>query len=152
MARKSAAVPTVGTERDPTREHAGLNLAVVKGVIAREPHERVGADGVVRLSFDLRVRLAPDGPSELVPVAWPERTVTSCGLAEGSTVVVLGRIRQRFFRMGGATQSRTEIVAETVIGIRQQAAIRKALAQAVDRLTAGEVGQSRLRDRVVMRP
>ena len=136
MARKSAAVPTVTTERDPAHEHSGLNLAVVKGVIARVPHERVGADGIVHLSFDLRVRLVPDGPSELVPVAWPERTVASCGLREGSAVVVLGRIRQRFFRMGGATQSRTEIVAETVIGIRQQAAILKAMAQAADRLTA----------------
>ena len=139
MARKSAAVPTVptvATERDPAPEDSGLNLAVVKGVIARVPHERVGADGVVHLSFDLRVRLVPDGPSELVPVAWPERTVASCGIGEGSAVVVLGRIRQRFFRMGGSTQSRTEIVAETVIGIRQRAAIRKAMAQAAGRLTA----------------
>ena len=139
MARTNAAVPTVRTvrtERDPAQEQAGLNLAVVKGVIARVPHERVGADGIVHLSFDLRVRLVPDGPSELVPVAWPERTMASCGLGEGSAVVVLGRIRQRFFRMGGATQSRTEIVAETVIGTRQQAAIRKAMAQAADRLTA----------------
>jgi single-strand DNA-binding protein len=48
--------------------------------------------------------------------------------------VVVGRVRRRFYRAGGATQSRTEVVAETVVAARQAKRAATALASACDRL------------------
>jgi hypothetical protein len=114
---------------------AGMNVAVVRGAIARIPHERRDSEGTVHLSFELRVRRSPDAPGELVPVSWAGGALEGCGLEPGGEVVVVGRVRQRFFRLGGATQSRTEIVAEQVLAVRQHAAVRRALARAAELLT-----------------
>ena len=127
---------SVGTEVAEVNGPPGTNVAVVAGTVVRLPQERVTGDGQTTLSFELRVRARPDGPSELVPVSWPDRTLASTALDGGSAVVVVGRIRQRFFRVGGATQSRTELVAESVVGLRHHAAVRKVLARAVERLTS----------------
>ncbi len=59
--------------------------------------------------FELRIAL-DNLPGETVPVAWahPDDWVTD--LEIGEEVAVRGRVRQRFFRSGGTTQSRTEVV------------------------------------------
>ena len=113
----------------------GTNVAVVSGSIVRSPQERIAGDGQPILSFEVRVRRI-DGLVEVVPVAWPEHSLATAGFEPGTEVVVVGRVRQRFFRSGGATQSRTELVAEAVIGARQHTAVRKALARAAGRLVA----------------
>ena len=113
----------------------GTNVAVVSGLIIRSPQERIAGDGQPILSFELRVRTV-DGPVEVVPVAWPDHSLATTVLEAGTEVVVIGRVRQRFFRSGGTTQSRTELVAEAVIAARQLAAVRKALARAAARLVA----------------
>ena len=46
----------------------------------------------------------------------------------GDEVVVVGRARRRFFRAGGATASRTEVVAAQVCPVRAPARVRAALA------------------------
>ena len=47
---------------------------------------------------------------------------------------MLGRTRRRFFRAGPDTASRTEIVAERVVPLRQRARCATALADAAQRL------------------
>ena len=47
---------------------------------------------------------------------------------------MVGRVRRRFFRAGGGTQSRTEVVATTAIPTRRAAAIDKALRAALEGL------------------
>lgn len=42
-------------------------------------------------------------------------------------MVVLGRVRRRFFRAGGATASRTEVVAEMVLAARDRRRVSAAL-------------------------
>jgi single-strand DNA-binding protein len=37
----------------------------------------------------------------------------------GDEIVVVGRVRRRFFRSGGATQSRTEVVVDALVPARQ---------------------------------
>jgi single-strand DNA-binding protein len=49
--------------------------------------------------------------------------------------VVTGRVRRRFFRSGGATASRTEVVAERVIPARQVVRVAKALACVADQIS-----------------
>ena len=53
---------------------------------------------------------------------------------EGAEVVVVGRVRRRFFRAGGATASRTEVVADRMISVRSGARCRELLGRAIDRL------------------
>jgi single-strand DNA-binding protein len=42
----------------------------------------------------------------------------------------VGRVRRRFFRAGGYTQSRTEVVAENVLRTRQAKQVRAAVDRA----------------------
>ena len=58
-------------------------------------------------------------------------------LLEETEVVVVGRVRRRFFRSGGATQSRTEVVAERVARPRQAKRVRRPSTQAVEAIAAG---------------
>ena len=47
-------------------------------------------------------------------MAWTAPTAAAASWEAGQAVVVVGHVRRRFFRAGGATQSRTEVVAERV--------------------------------------
>lgn len=49
-------------------------------------------------------------------------------------MVVIGRVRRRFFRAGGGTQSRTEVVAEAVVNARHTKRASAALHRAHARL------------------
>ena len=109
-----------------------MNLVVLEGGVTRDPDERQLASGQVVLSFDLAVA-SDAGPPESVPISWPDpdRRVP---VAAGLELVVVGRVRRRFFRAGGATQSRTEVVAARVVPVRQRARARTVVAEAVDKL------------------
>jgi single-strand DNA-binding protein len=52
-------------------------------------------------------------------------------------VLVVGHVRRRFFRAGGATQSRTEIVAHKVVRSTRVKAAEQLLAGVVALLEAG---------------
>ncbi len=111
-----------------------LNLAVVRGTVARSAERRELADGSV-VQFDLVTRL--DAGRCDVPVAWfdppgdPEAL-----LVEGASVVVVGRVVRRFFRAGGVTQSRTELVAAQVVPASRSRSVRSAAARAAGALDA----------------
>jgi len=104
----------------------GTNLVVLRGVIRRDPQYRSLPSGDELLSFDLTVREG-DLPAESVPVAWLNPAVAASKLAEKDDVVVIGRVRRRFFRAAGSTASRTEVLAEKVLSARSFARIRTAL-------------------------
>ena len=104
----------------------GTNLVVLRGVIRRDPEYRSLPSGDELLSFDLTVR-DDDLPAETVPVAWLNPAVSASKLAESDDVVVIGRVRRRFFRAAGSTASRTEVLAERVLSARSFARIRTML-------------------------
>jgi single-strand DNA-binding protein len=68
-----------------------------------------------------------------VPTPHPTRSTpttspcspANCPASPGSEVVVAGHVRRRFFRAGGVTQSRTEVVATRVIVNGKPAAVVK---------------------------
>jgi hypothetical protein len=61
-------------------------------------------------------------------------------------------VRRRFFRAGSVTQSRTEVLADRIIPARRAAAVRTALAAAVERLASGlEPAQGKAEDKEVKR-
>jgi single-strand DNA-binding protein len=51
-----------------------------------------------------------------------------------TAIVVIGRVRRRFFRAGGATQSRTEVVAESIVPATSVKRARSALAKVSRRI------------------
>jgi len=98
----------------------GTNVSVLAGTLIRPPELLELPSGTTLLGFDLRLR-GGDGPTESVPVAWSDPPAAAAAWSAGDEVVVLGRVRRRFFRAGGATQSRTEVVATEVVLARQRA-------------------------------
>ena len=108
-----------------------MNVVVLRGTLSSEPVDRVLASGSTMWSLEVTTR-EEDGAYG-APVVWadPPRPPR---FAVGDEVVVIGQVRRRFFRAGGATQSRTEVVASCIIAARRTSDVRKALQRARSRL------------------
>lgn len=105
------------------------NLVVLSGTVTLEPVLRELKDGVV-LQFDVSTQLA-DGTTTSVPVAWHDPTATqTSSFGAGDEVVVTGTVKRRFFRVGGQTQSRTEVIVTTLIPARRKKSVNSAMAAA----------------------
>ena len=116
------------------RHERDLSLTVLVGRVAREPEQRELPSGSTVMSFDVSCRV-PDGRIESVPVAWTDPPAKAAVRA-GELVAVLGRTRRRFFRVAGATASRTEILAERVVPARRAQRFEATLVDAADRALA----------------
>lgn len=109
-------------------EREALNLAVVRGTVSSPPDARVLPSDTRLVQLQVTTRLADETLSMPVscwnPAAWVE------ALTPGDEIVVVGRVRRRFFRAGGATASRVELEADVVARAgdrrRVQAALRRA--------------------------
>ena len=106
-----------------------LNIAIVRGVVSSDPRVRELASGGTVTNVEVTTRLASGSVS--VPVVVQGTTV---GVAQGDEVVVTGHIARRFFRAGGVTQSRTELVAATIAKSSATKTVTKALARATAQL------------------
>jgi single-strand DNA-binding protein len=123
----------------PTTEAKMINLVVLEGELARPAQDRELPSGSRLLNLEVTIR--PDGgAAETVPVVWFDAPAWATGLDAGAEVVVVGRVRRRFFRAGGATQSRTEVVAERVL---QSTAVKRARAALVEAGAALEAAAAR---------
>jgi single-strand DNA-binding protein len=100
-----------------------LNIVVLSGVLARPASTTELPSGTRLAGLELTVRRS-GGPAETVPVVWFDPPAWATSLDTGADLVVVGRVRRRFFRAGGATQSRTEVVAARVV--RASARLRAA--------------------------
>jgi single-strand DNA-binding protein len=114
-----------------------INLVVLHGRLTRPAELRILPSGDRLLSFDLSIQ-RPGERAESVPVTCSEPPASCVDLDVDETVVVVGRVRRRFFRSGGATQSRTEVVAETLVRARHAKRAKIALASAVNQLQAAQ--------------
>jgi hypothetical protein len=109
-----------------------MNLAVAQGVVVGAVTRR---DTEVGSSLSFDVRTSSTLGSSTIPVRWtPRSTTKSAHVAEGDQVTVVGSVQRRFFRSAGSTQSRTELVASTVV--RGERAARRA----IDAALAGLAG------------
>lgn len=109
------------------------NIVVLRGRLTRPAVVRSlpSADELV----ELEVSVPRCGErSESAPVVWPDAPAAARELDVDEEVVVVGRVRRRFFRSGGSTQSRTEVVAETVVPASQVRRVRAAVGKAAGRL------------------
>jgi single-strand DNA-binding protein len=101
------------------------NVVVLRGALAAEPRTRELPSGSVLTQLDVTTRDA--GGTQSVPVAWFDPPAAAAELVAGDELVVIGSVRRRFFRAGGATQSRTEVVAEKVLPARRARVVARAL-------------------------
>lgn len=112
---------------------SGTNLTLLVGTLSRSPEPRTLPSGDTVLGLELSVR-SEGSPTESVPLAWLGAPAAALRWAVGEELLVTGRTRRRFFRAGGATQSRTEVVVTTAVPTRRAAAAQKALGAALEPL------------------
>jgi single-strand DNA-binding protein len=105
------------------------NVALLIGRLARpaEPRDLPSGDRLVQYEVTIP---SETGRAESVPVVWFDAPAAAEDYDVDEKVVIVGRVRRRFFQAGGRTQSRTEVVAEAVVPTRQakraQAAVDRA--------------------------
>lgn len=109
-----------------------MNLTVLRGRLRRAPETRNLASGEQVAGYDLVVGRTDQRP-EPVPVVWHDPPAAALALDVGDEVVVVGRVRQRFFRTAAGTQSRTEVVADVIVNARHVKRSRTALDRALTR-------------------
>ncbi|MEI7548337.1 MAG: hypothetical protein WCK21_09810 [Actinomycetota bacterium] len=117
-----------------------MNLVVLQGVLSSAPVSRALASGSVVVSLELTTSM--EGVAASVPVAWfdPPGEV---GWGPGDELFVLGSVRRRFFRSGGSTQSRTEVVATEVVAATRRRQVQRLLQRAIGRLGDQTIGALR---------
>ena len=98
------------------------------GTLSSDPTIIELASGSALHRYEVTTRHAVG--TDTVPVVWfdPSRPPA---VSAGDPVVVVGRVRRRFFRAGGATRSATEIVASSVGRAGATKRARQALAAAL---------------------
>jgi single-strand DNA-binding protein len=105
-----------------------MNIVLLQGKLSRDPEERELQSGAL-ITYEVTTR-GEDGPAATAPVCWFDPPAAGRKLQAGDEVTVVGEVRRRFFRAGGATQSRTEVVAQEVVLSRRRAQVRRALERA----------------------
>lgn len=113
-----------------------MNVVVVQGHLALAAEVRELPSGDRLVGYEVTIP-RPGERAETVPVVWPGAPARAV-LAAGDEVVVVGRVRRRFFTAAGATRSSTEIVAEAVVRARDTKRARAAVAGALAAIEAGE--------------
>jgi single-strand DNA-binding protein len=106
-----------------------LNMVVVIGSLAKPMQVRSLPSGLSLASFDLMVPRA-DQSADTVPVALFDTPEHVPEWVAGQDVLAIGRVRRRFFRVAGSTQSRTEVVADKVLALSHKESVCLALAGA----------------------
>ena len=105
------------------------NLVVLQGHVSSEPRRRDLPSGTALLQIE--VSTPGDGALLSVPVVWFD---PKCEFAAADEVTVLGHVRRRFYRTGGGTQSRTEVVAEYIVLTRRRRDVKRLVGRAIEAL------------------
>jgi single-strand DNA-binding protein len=107
------------------------NVVLLRGRVSSEPRLRELPSGSAIVNLEVTTTI--DDASVSVPVVVEAATVECTA---GDEVVVVGSVRRRFFRAGGATQSRTEVLADKVVRASRTRAAHKLVESVVVLLDA----------------
>jgi single-strand DNA-binding protein len=115
-----------------------VNVAALIGTLSSDPANKTLPSGDTVLSYEVTCRVQ-GREVDSVPVSWMNAPKRTPAVAKGDRVIVVGHARRRFFRAGGATASRTEIVATRVARITSssRSATALALRAAADEINTG---------------
>ncbi|MFP5316762.1 MAG: single-stranded DNA-binding protein [Acidimicrobiia bacterium] len=116
------------------------NVVVLVGRLARPAQLRCLPSGDSLVEYQLTVPAAEGRRAESVPVVWEKAPASAADLDTDTQVVVVGRVRRRFFRAGARTESRTEVVAEAVVPARFAKRVKASLAGAAARISEAAAG------------
>jgi len=108
-----------------------INVVVAVGRLTRPAELRVLPSGDQLVTLELTVPRETER-ADSVPVSWFRAPARAADLEVDEEVLVIGRVRRRFFKASGVTQSRTELVADAVVPTRQ----KKRMAAALERARA----------------
>jgi single-strand DNA-binding protein len=106
------------------------NVVVLRGSLTADAESKDLSNGTRVAQLDIRTRNA-SGQARTVPVVIHKPSSAVEKLRTGADVVVTGQVQRRFFRYGGQTQSRTEVVADRVLPAQQTKRIETAIESAV---------------------
>jgi single-strand DNA-binding protein len=117
------------------------NVVVLHGRLSRPASEKDLPSGDRVATLELTIPAAGDSANgqktaESVPLAWFGPPGWVLDLDAGAELVVLGRVRRRFFRGGQGVQSRTEVVVERAAPVRRTARVAELVERAVDAVAA----------------
>lgn len=110
-----------------------MNVVILSGTLSRAPEAHILPSGDRLGRFEVTVREAGHDATS-VPVVWFEPSDRALALADGTQVVVTGRVRRRFFRTAAGTGSRTEVVAARIVPASQRKRVLGALDAAIAQL------------------
>jgi hypothetical protein len=113
-----------------------MNLVTLRGRLARPAADRLLPSGDRMVVFEVTTD-GPDGKAETVPVVWFGAPASVATYGPDEQVLVVGRVRRRFFRAADVTQSRTEVVAELVVPVSSTRRVRAALQTVAKRVADG---------------
>jgi single-strand DNA-binding protein len=99
-----------------------LNVAVVRGTTSSPAEVRTLPSGTVLAQLQVTTRI--DGTALSVPIAVLDPPAWVEAVDADEELVVVGRVRRRFFRAGGTTASRVEIEAQIVAPARDRRRLR----------------------------
>lgn len=117
-----------------------MNIVILCGQLSSEPRRTELPSGTVLWSLDVSTPSLEGVRS--VPVVWHGDLAGDHWVA-GTDVVVSGHCRRRFFRSGGITQSRTEVVAASIVEVTRRRTAAAAVRAAIRALGADEVAALR---------
>lgn len=115
-----------------------INVVALAGRLSRPAERRVLPSGEDVVSYEITTAGRGNERTDTVPVIWFSAPASASVLDVDDQVVVVGRVRRRFFRAGGSTQSRTEVVADAVVPARNRRRVRAALDAAAGVLMGGD--------------
>ncbi|MDQ3979843.1 MAG: single-stranded DNA-binding protein [Actinomycetota bacterium] len=109
------------------------NIVVLIGRLARPATLRQLPSGSRLVEYQVTVP-RPGERAESVPVVWEDPPASAVDYSANDEVVVVGRVRRRFFRTAARTESRTEVVAEKVVLAKHAKRVEAALTAARARI------------------
>jgi len=112
---------------------SATNVVILIGRLARPAQLRLLPSGDSIAEYQLTVP-RPGERADSVPVVWETPPASATDHDTDTELLVVGRVRRRFFRAGARTESRTEVVAESVVPCRQAKRAQAALKLARERL------------------
>ena len=117
-----------------------MNVVALCGRLSSQPVVRELQSGSVVMTLELTTQV--DDASISVPLAWFDPP-SGAEFAAGDEISAVGTVRRRFYRAGGTTQSRTEVV----VSLLARTDDKRAVAKIRKRLTAliGAAGADGLR-------
>lgn len=138
-----------------------MNIVVLHGTLSSAPRRTELPSGDIRWALELTTAVEAMPGSEpsaaSVPIAWQGELVAGpaclgapASWAAGTELVVIGSVRRRFYRAGGVTQSRTEVVASSLVEVTTRRPAEAALRRAQRSL--GPSAGARLRSALGMLP